>query len=113
MKMRLSPFHKYADGTFHGAGRLQSMSQFAQILENYVRARVIDRTGLTGNFDFRIVFSGEGLPSTTFSATSSEPSSSPLLDVALRTQMGLNLTQSNTPIDALVVDHCEKAPVEN
>jgi uncharacterized protein (TIGR03435 family) len=64
---------------------------------------VIDQTGLTGNYDFRIEFTPEA-PS--FDATG------PTFIEALKEQAGLKLVPEKRPIDIIIVDHVER-PTEN
>ncbi len=78
-----------------------SMGWFADILAGYLKSPVYDRTGLPGNFDFKLHYD------------SSESGSGPSVFAALEEQLGLRLRASREPIQILVVDHAEKAPTEN
>jgi uncharacterized protein (TIGR03435 family) len=67
-----------------------------------LRTPVIDKTGLSGDFDFELVWGAQG---------EERPSGPPdLAEVAaaLQRQIGLGLVRSKEPIDVLVVDHFEK-----
>jgi uncharacterized protein (TIGR03435 family) len=82
----------------------------------YAPGRIVDKTGLTGNYDFNLEFAGGfgigaalSLPA---SADASEPSGPSLIE-AIEKQLGLKLTKVNSPVDVLVIDHAEKAPTEN
>ena len=46
-------------------------------------------------------------------ASTPDGQSSPNLFSALQEQLGLKLEQRKGPVDLLVIDHLEKAPVEN
>jgi uncharacterized protein (TIGR03435 family) len=72
---------------------------------------VVDRTGLTGRFDFEIEWAPEpnGPPSPDVGAVSD--SSGPLIE-ALHDQLRLKLESTRGPIETLVVDHIER-PSEN
>jgi uncharacterized protein (TIGR03435 family) len=59
---------------------------------------VIDKTGLTGLFDFHLEWND---------AKSSDPDR-PTFLVALRQQLGLNLEPARGPVEILVIDHAEK-----
>jgi bla regulator protein blaR1 len=63
---------------------------------------VIDKTGLTGLFDFHLEWN---------SAPSSDPDR-PSLFTAVQEQLGLKLTPGKAPVEILVVDHAED-PTEN
>lgn len=86
------------------------------------KARVLDRTGLTGTYDFTLRFScelcqfaavnGDSFPPPPSPADS--PGGEPSIFVALRKQLGLKLNKvKNVPLDMIVVDHVEKTPTAN
>jgi uncharacterized protein (TIGR03435 family) len=67
---------------------------------------VVDRTGLSGNFDFSIEFTPEtnGPPSPDFQPDATGPT---FLE-ALQDQLGLKLEPTTGPVSAFVVDHAER-----
>jgi uncharacterized protein (TIGR03435 family) len=71
---------------------------------------VIDQTGLTGTFDFRIEFAPEW-PSSVILPPDLEASGPTFLE-ALRVQDGLKMISQKHPLDVIVVDHVEH-PSEN
>jgi uncharacterized protein (TIGR03435 family) len=71
---------------------------------------VVDKTGLTGGFDFQLEWTWEENPAGDAASLSSVPPSS--LIAALR-KLGLDLRGEKLPVDFLVVDHVDKAPTEN
>jgi uncharacterized protein (TIGR03435 family) len=96
-------------------GELASLLQF-----QLTPSRVVDKTGLTGQYDFRLEFSTEGLPGPMGRALappppgeSNQPEPAPTLFAALEKQLGLKLDKSKTPLDVIVVDHMDKEPTEN
>jgi uncharacterized protein (TIGR03435 family) len=113
----------------------QSMSGLAEILSSQLDLPVVDMTGLTGKYDFTLYFSPEGLAGMRLPAGLAPPppnvpppgesgpgmsaagapdsQSSPTLMIALQEQLGLKLEQRKGPVDLLVIDHLEKAPIEN
>jgi uncharacterized protein (TIGR03435 family) len=87
------------------------------------KARVVDRTGLTGTYDFNLRFSCELCQ---FAATNGNvappppplpadsPGGEPSIFAALQKQLGLKLVKvKDVPVDMIVVDHVEKAPTAN
>lgn len=86
------------------------------------KARVIDRTGLTGTYDFTLHFSCELCQ---FAATNGSmappppppadsPGGEPSIFVALQKQLGLKLVKlKEIPLDIVVVDHVDKTPTAN
>ena len=94
------------------AGRKVTIERVAEFLKNPfsgVDRQVLDRTGLTGTFDFSLEWSPErditGPPD---QAAASGPS---FLE-ALQKQLGLKLVATTAPADVLVIDHIEH-PDEN
>lgn len=61
---------------------------------------VVDRTGLTGIYDFTLTWSA------------SKDGSGPTLFQALEDQLGLKLEPTNGPVEVLIIDHVER-PSEN
>jgi uncharacterized protein (TIGR03435 family) len=70
---------------------------------------IVDRTGLTGTFDFSLEFAS-GL--TASQPGASDPSAPPSIFTALQEQLGLKLVPETGPVDVLVIDHVEQ-PSEN
>jgi uncharacterized protein (TIGR03435 family) len=70
--------------------------------------QVVDRTGLTGTFDFKLSFRAQLPPD----ALSSELENLPSIFAAVRDQLGLVLTPQRGPVETLVIDHVER-PSEN
>ena len=86
-----------------------TMQQLATNLSTAVEGLVIDKTGLTGRFDFNLAWTPERLP------TDAPPPGIPPIDpngpdlfTALREQLGLKLTPAKGPVDVLVIDRVER-----
>jgi uncharacterized protein (TIGR03435 family) len=89
-----------ADGGTHLLGKSASMERLVYALSGRLHAPVVDKTGLTGPFDYNIVFSREDNPSDT--------GGPPALITALQEEMGLRLEKTKSQVDIIVVDHVEK-----
>lgn len=90
-------------------------------------ARVVDKTGLTGLYDFKLEVAGSGgigsafQPQQTLGAGSGpggmidlqDPGGGPSLFTALEKQLGLILTKSKATFDVLVIDKASRVPTEN
>jgi uncharacterized protein (TIGR03435 family) len=99
-----------------------SLTQFATLLEDmangYVRAPIKDATGIEGNWDFSINFSGVGLlPGAQFdpnkSSDAGDPNGSLTLPEAMQRQLGLKLEMAKRPLPVLVIDHMDEKPTDN
>jgi uncharacterized protein (TIGR03435 family) len=99
--------------------RAQPLSQLATILGNQFRHPVVDKTGLTGKYDFNVEFTPEpsevrlppGAAPGPPGAEASEPG--PNLVAAIEQQLGLRLVATKAMLDVVVVDKAEKVPTEN
>jgi len=87
-------------------GQSVSMRYFAGYLTNIVGRVVVDRTNLTGSFDFQTEVS--------WNLTVNSDKRTLVIDALLdaMSQLGLNLNSQKLPIEMLVVDHAEE-PTEN
>jgi uncharacterized protein (TIGR03435 family) len=85
------------------------IANLVYLIGSLKNAPVLDKTGITGKYDFKLEFSrdsdtemgpGEALPPT----NDSEPT---IVD-ALKDQLGLKLVPIKIPFDEIVIDHIEK-----
>lgn len=84
----------------------QSLSQMTTVLSQIVRRTVIDRTGLSGAYDFELNWTPEvaGQPP---ADSPPQTADAPSIFTALQEQLGLKLESIKVPIDVLVIDHVE------
>jgi uncharacterized protein (TIGR03435 family) len=92
-------------------GRIQAnqmpMSGLATLLSRFERETIVDRTGLEGQFGFKLEWTSDHGP------VPADGASGPSLFTAVQEQLGLKLESRKGPLDVLVVDHAEKVPTEN
>ena len=84
------------------------MGRIAGFLKNPftgVDRPVVDRTGLTGTFDFSLEWSPE--PDAARPPGSQSEDTGPAFLEALQEQLGLKLNPTTGPVDVLVIDHVE------
>ena len=89
------------------------------------KPRVVDRTGLTGIYEFRLEFAGIDIFPPSLMSTIAAPGTGatavpvapepgeagPTIFTALEKQLGLKLQKiKNVPVNVLVVDHIDKVP---
>ena len=80
--------------------------------------RVVDKTGLTAEYDVRLEYQWPGGRSVPINGqkpegSADDPDLAPSLFVALQQQLGLRLGQTKAPLDVIVVDSADKVPVES
>lgn len=107
---KLKPVEAEDDDSQHQGSRIQtlsakgtSMTTLADLVSRYLNTLVIDKTGISGvyNFELRWAIDDQNADDT------------PTLPVALQETLGLRLQAQKVPMEMIVVDHMEKAPIEN
>jgi uncharacterized protein (TIGR03435 family) len=96
-----------------------SMQVLATLISRFERQTVLDMTGLTGFYEVKLtwtpdVFKGRTPPGggpIMFNGEAIDPDG-PSLATAVSEQLGLRLESRKGPVDVVVIDHAEKAPVE-
>lgn len=109
----------------HTVGKAQPISQLTATLSNALGHPVVDKTGLTGKYDFTLDYAMNlngiiqlplppaGAPGP--ESVSSDKASDPLPDLAaaVQKQLGLGLVAAKATLDVVVIAHLEKVPTEN
>ncbi|HEY4045691.1 MAG TPA: TIGR03435 family protein [Acidobacteriaceae bacterium] len=117
---------KGPDGVAHagmmriGPGQLTGqgipMTTMVKLLSRQLHRTILDKTGLTGNYDITLQWAPEEGPSPMFprpggaqqeTAPPSPDSSGPSIFTAIQEQLGLKLESTKGPVATLVVDHVE------
>lgn len=122
--------HRGADGiielpeSMHGKGhisirsfkgteirvRREGLDYLLARLTNELHRPVIDKTGLSGQYDYALAFMPDSMAATTSLAQEDRP---PDLFTALQSELGLKLEAKKVPGEVLVVDQADKVPTEN
>ncbi len=115
----------------HAVAKAQPISQLTALLANQLNLPVLDKTGLTGKYDYVIDFrmdrglalpipplrpgSDQGAPPVATAAPTATNDSEPGPDIAaaVQRQLGLRLVKSKAMLDVVVVDKAEKVPAAN
>ena len=101
-----------------------SMEQFGQLLPNigggYTRVPALDKSGLTGGYDFTLNFSPieqvQGPRPEAGAANAGlalDPTGALSLQDAVRRQLGIRLEETKRPVPVLVIDSINEAPADN
>jgi bla regulator protein BlaR1 len=98
------------------------VSSVVRLLSQQLGRTVIDKTGLTGNYDFTLKWAPDesqgamlrGPAGAQPGAESAPPTDStgPSIFTAIQEQLGLKLESQKGPVEILVIDHAER-PSEN
>ena len=85
------------------------MSEVARMFVGQSGRMVVDRTGLTGSWQFELRFAAEqrGQPPPGVEVPAPDPDA-PSFFTALQEQLGLKLEPERGPVDVLVIDHVER-----
>jgi uncharacterized protein (TIGR03435 family) len=113
-----------AGGQAHTVAKAQRLSKLTAMLGGVLRRPVLDKTGLTGKYDFSIEFNIDlrefGLPPPGPGGTA--PAAAPVdaagepgpdLAAAVQQQLGLRLVGGKANLDVLVIDKAERVPTAN
>lgn len=75
-------------------------------------ARITDKTGLTGKYDFTLEYAGAGMAAEALppEARDKLDLNGPSIFTALEKQLGLTLQKTNVKLDVLVIDHIDRVP---
>jgi len=94
----------------HISARNMDIRTLAWSLARLQHRPVIDRSGMTGLYDFDLIYTPDGGP-LVFNGVRS-PADGPALATAMREQLGLKLESTRAPIDVVVIDRVSP-PTEN
>jgi uncharacterized protein (TIGR03435 family) len=127
---------------FHMAAGSSTISMLTDMLGNMLASPVVDRTGLTGTYDYTLDFARDSVQGDPFgmppppgkggegafvtgpgpglgpagagpAGPAADQPDAPSLFVAVQEQLGLKLDKKHGPLDLIVIDHAEKVPTEN
>jgi len=80
------------------------LSRFVELLSEMTQQDIVDQTGLTGKYDFKVRFHRERPGDTSLNSDSNSPS----IEDALPEQLGLKLKSQKGQIEELVIDNITK-----
>ncbi len=111
----LAPGERPTCGMMVGPGQVVAggipIAQLALMLSQFTQRIVVDRTGLTGNFEIDLTFTPDRLPQGPLPPGVQLPSidpNGPSIFTAIQEQLGLKLESERGPVEVLVIDHVER-----
>jgi uncharacterized protein (TIGR03435 family) len=104
-------FSRLNSGLAAGSGR--TIAQIVPMLADLVGRPVIDKTGLTGLYDFSLKYAPDGRSAGPFGPPPGAPTppvdpDAPGLTTAVQEQLGLKLESARGPVEVVVIDKFEK-----
>jgi uncharacterized protein (TIGR03435 family) len=93
-------------GSFSAKGA--TLPWTAKTLNRILDRPVLDKTQLTGNYDFVLHFDPSTASSPMMAAVSTEDSSQGSIFTVIQEQIGLKLDPRKEPVEILVIDHVER-----
>jgi uncharacterized protein (TIGR03435 family) len=107
-------------GMMWGRGKVTatdgSLSMLIAPLSRQLGRIIVDKTGLTGRYDFTLEWTPEGAAAPPAggapSGSAAPEQSGPGIFTAVQEQLGLKLRSTKGPVDVIVIDHIEK-PLAN
>ena len=108
-------FLRIPPGVVAGSGR--TIAELTPTLSDLVGRPVIDKTGLTGPYDFSLKFAYEGRTAGPLGMLPGAPPpavdpDAPSLVAALQEQLGLKLEGARGPVEVVVIDRFEKPTLD-
>lgn len=109
------------DGIMFNGARDVEITDLAGLLADLLGRPVLNKTGLTGRYDFDFEYATDGLAGPegmgpnagpTVLVTATDAGASHLI-AAVKTQLGLVLKANRASLDVLVVDHIDETPTGN
>jgi uncharacterized protein (TIGR03435 family) len=107
---------KMSNGVISASG--VPLEPLARLLSDRVGRPVVDKTGLTGNYDFTLQWADDHHDGPAHGPDAAAPSSElseiagPSIFTAVEEQLGLKLQSEKGPVQVLILDHIE-APTQN
>jgi uncharacterized protein (TIGR03435 family) len=98
------------EGRGHSRGFAVPIEMLVTTLSNATHITVLDRTGLTGRYDYTLdwIPDLQDAPANPEADAARASGSRPTIYTAVREQLGLQLESGKAPVDVVVVDHVDR-----
>jgi uncharacterized protein (TIGR03435 family) len=97
-------------GGGHVTGNRMAMGGLAMLISRMERQIVVDRTGLSGEYQIKLLWAPGSAGA---DVTPIGDSTAPSIFAAVQEQLGLRLESRKGPLEVVVVDEADKVPAEN
>jgi uncharacterized protein (TIGR03435 family) len=101
-------------GPGHISSKRMTIAEMAGFLTRQLGYHVIDKTGMTGNYDIALNWTPDPGQASASGIDTGTPSESfgPSIFTAVQEQLGLKLEAQKGPVETLVIDSAEKPSVD-
>ena len=82
------------------------MSELARMIGDQLRHPVVDKTGLTGKYDYTLEFPA-------MESLDVQGDGGPSIVTSVQEQLGLKLEPKKVPLKMFIIDHADKTPTSN
>ena len=106
----------FQTGKLNLTGRGATVGQLIEFLSKELGTPVVDRTGLTGRFDYFLniePYITDELQRSGGPNGGPPPEASAIVAAAVQAQLGLKIETKKAPVETIVVDKVEKIPTGN
>ena len=86
--------------------RAQALGELVHMLGDQLGRPVVDKTGLTGKYDYTLEFPAVESPD-------AQDEAGPSLLTGVQEQLGLKLEPKKVPLEVIIIDHSDKTPSGN
>jgi uncharacterized protein (TIGR03435 family) len=100
--------HRSANGGVASRRTCAPMATLVAALSSALQSPVDDKTGLTGLWDYELLFTGERRRGADPAAAARDTNEAPVLSTAIQEQLGLKFEPSRGPVEVLVIDSVER-----
>jgi bla regulator protein BlaR1 len=92
------------------SARKMTMTQLANLLSRFLNRSVMERTGLTGDFDVDLVYTPDQMPTAAAGGPPpvTGPPDGPSIFTATQEQLGLRLQSTKGPVEIVVIDSVQQ-----
>jgi uncharacterized protein (TIGR03435 family) len=98
--------------TGEGASVADIAGALSDTAYDYLGRRVVDKSGLTARYDFKLQFAPNATGADSDSDSQPQGAAGPSISTAVQEQLGLKLEPAKVPTEFLVIDHAER-PSQN
>jgi uncharacterized protein (TIGR03435 family) len=102
----------FQTGKMNLTGKGATVAQLVDFIANAIHSPVVDRTGLTGRYNYFLDIDMY-VPEESRKSSGVPPDAPSIIAAAVQAELGLKVESKKVPLEVIVVDRVEKTPAEN